>query len=78
MSYYICDQTVGEDPLSASHLRNRAKEAVLAQADVASGKADGSLLTIISSPIMLQERSTSSTYYTVSSWEKVATGYSFF
>lgn len=38
------------------YLRNRGKEVVLAQAYVASGKADGSLLTIISSPTMLRER----------------------
>ena len=51
---------------STPHLRNRRKEVVLAQADMASGKADGSLLTIISSPIMLQEHSAWSTYYTLS------------
>ena len=46
---------------STPHLWNGGKEVVLAQADVASGKADGSLLTIISSAIMLQERSARST-----------------
>lgn len=51
---------------STPHLRNRGKEVLLAQADVASGKADGSLLTIISSPIMLQERNARRTYHTLS------------
>lgn len=49
----VCVQTRAIPP---PYLRNRGKEVVLAQAYVASGKADGSLLTIISFPIMLQER----------------------
>lgn len=45
---------------------------------MASGKADGSLLTIVSSPIMLQERSARSTYYALSPHgKKVARGCSF-
>lgn len=61
---YMCEYR--QQSHSTPHLRNRRKEVVLAQADMASGKADGSLLTIISSPIMLQDRSTASTFYTLS------------
>lgn len=41
-------------------------EVALAPADMASGKADGSLLTITSSPMMLQERGARSTCYILS------------
>lgn len=59
------------------HLKKSQKRVKLAQEDVASGKPDGVFLTIISSPIKLQDDGTWSACYTVSLWEEVATGYSF-
>ena len=58
---YMCVQTARS--YSMPHLRNRGKEVVLAQADWASSKADGSLFTIIYSPI---KHRAWSTYDTVS------------